>query len=393
MQQWNKNELGNLAAKYLQGSATEEEVRQLMEWYHAFDENDLTVIVPAENENEEAATEIRMFYQLQHLIKQQPVKRRKSYYISRFSAAAAVLTAAAFTWLWLAQNTDKPAFKPKHPSAGTSAVKPGGNKAVLTLADGSTIVLDSAQNGTLSHQAGSNVIKLATGQLAYNKTAGTDNSNNTTVYNTITTPKGGQYQIILPDGSTVWLNAASSLRFPTSFTGSSRQVYLTGEACFEIAPNANAPFKVNTPSTEVCVLGTLFNIMAYQDEPAVQTTLVSGRISVAPATDSAGARMLRPGQQARNRTGGQINIIDSADIEEALAWKNGRFQFDAADVSTVLRQISRWYDIEIIYKGSVNGEQFTGEIPRNSSIEEVCKILKLSNIHFIMDGRTMTVTP
>ncbi|SIO38172.1 FecR family protein [Chitinophaga niabensis] len=267
-------------------------------------------------------------------------------------------------------------------------VMPGGNKAVLTLADGSQITLDSTGNGAIANQGNVQVIKLDSGQLAYN--AVREGAEGEMRYNTLATPKGGQFRVILPDGSKVWLNAASSLRFPTAFTGKEREVQLTGEAYFEIARNPGLPFKVNVKGMMVQVLGTNFNIMAYDDEMNIQTTLLEGAVKVNKGTQ---AVQLKPGQQAQLNATGSMSVSENVDVEGVVAWKNGYFHFNHESLEGVMRQVGRWYDAEITYEGTIPGREFGGKIGRGSDIKDVLKILELSNVHFRIEGKKIIVTP
>ena len=267
---------------------------------------------------------------------------------------------------------------------------PGGNKAVLTLGDGSTIVLDNAKNGTLAQQGNTKVLNL-NGKLTYDPA---NTRNGEILYNTISTPRGGQYQIELPDGSQVWLNAVSSLRFPTAFAGKERSVEITGEAYFEVAKNATMPFKVviASPSangTEIEVTGTRFNIMAYNDEANVKTTLLEGSVKI---NRDSKAVPLKPGQQARLQDT-SIKIIDDVDTEEVVAWKNGYFQFTSASLQQVMRQIARWYDVDISYVGKVPERRFGGKISRDNNASEVLKVLELSKVKFRIEDKKIVVTP
>lgn len=290
-------------------------------------------------------------------------------------------------------------------------IPPGGDKAMLTLEDGSSILLDSTGNGRITRQGNAAVVKLANGQLAYQpetrlakgSTPGrTDPATALPGYNKISTPRGGQYQVVLPDGSKVWLNAASTLRFPTAFVGRERKVELTGEGYFEVAKNASMPFSLSIVSahgtaaegTEIEVLGTSFNVMAYEEEADCRTTLVEGSVKVKKAGE---ARLLQPGQQsqiAKDHQGASgIQIVDNADIDAVTAWKNGRFEFNG-NIRGIMRQIARWYDVDVIYHGDVSGKDFGGAISRRSNVTETLKILELTgNIHFSVDGRTITVRP
>lgn len=275
--------------------------------------------------------------------------------------------------------------------AAKNDVPPGGNKAVLTLANGTTIVLASAANGMLAQQGNAKVLKTNNGQLAYN----TINEKPTEVlYNTLATPRGGQYQLVLPDGSRVWLNAASSIRYPTAFAGSTRQVDITGEAYFEIAKDAKRPFTVRVGSPagakgEVKVLGTSFNVNAYDDEPTVRTTLLDGSVKV---TKDAAAAILKPGQQAESEQTGDIKLVPDPDIGQTMAWKNGLFAFNGADIHTVMRQITRWYDVDVVFE-TESREKFHLEMSRNTNVSNVFKILAATGaVHFKIDGKKIVVT-
>ncbi len=282
---------------------------------------------------------------------------------------------------------------------------PGGNIAVLTLSDGSSITLDSAQNGVLAQQGNTKISKLSNGQLAYSLSGDSPfkeqrGKGRGEAYNTLTTPRGGQYKLTLPDGSNVWLNAASSIRYPTAFSGKERSVSITGEAYFEIAKDPSMPFKVLLPGSRqgegrgedraIQVLGTHFNVNAYADENILKATLLEGSIRL--LSNNTGSQ-LEPGQQGQLNNSGRIAVVQNADIEEAVAWKNGRFNFNNADIQTVMRQIARWYDVEVVFEGKLPTEKFEGEIPRSSNISEVFKILELSNVHFKVENKKVTVMP
>lgn len=258
-------------------------------------------------------------------------------------------------------------------------IKPGKDVAILTLADGTTITLDSASNGTISQQGNVRITKLPTGELVYTP----EGSNvQETLYNTMTTPKGGQYKLTLPDGSKVWLNAASSITYPAAFAGKERTVTIKGEVYFEVAKNENMPFHVKANNITVDVLGTSFNIMAYEDEPAIKTTLITGAIKV-------NGHLLKPGQQAVNE-----RITDNADIEEAIAWKNGLFEFNQQSIVSIMQQISRWYDVDIQYQGTIKSKTFTGQISRYAEITTVLQMMELTGgIHFKVSDRTVTAMP
>lgn len=387
-----------LIDKYLSNTASPEEEQELSTWYHTANEQD--VQWPVADEQEAVALKARLLRNLQQAM--HPAANIRSipfYRKTKWHAAAAILIlVSAGAWLWFGRSSHTNPVVSKINNTGTNIV-PGGNKAILTLADGSTIVLDSAHNTTLAQQGNTQIIKLSNGQLAYDDRK--DIKDNTAVlYNTVSTPKGGQYEVILPDGSHVWLNAASSLRFSTTFTGNERIVELTGEAYFEVAKNPNKPFRVlispppgGQGGAAVEVLGTHFNVNAYNDEVHIKTTLLEGSVKVLKDDQSV---VIKPGQQAQvliRAIRDPIHVISDCDTEEAIAWKNGKFQFDQADIKTVMRQIARWYDVEVVYEGTVSTEKFEGEIPRNSTLAEVFKILELSAVHFKTEGRKVIVMP
>jgi len=274
-------------------------------------------------------------------------------------------------------------------------VAPGGDRAILQLADGREILLDSADNGELVRQGATRVLKLDNGQLFY---AASKSQSEAVSYNTISTPKGGQYQVILPDGSKVWLNAASALRFPTSFSGKSRQVELSGEAYFQVAKNATMPFTVQIARPaekeplQIGVLGTEFNIMAYSDEGDQRATLIEGAVKVSVAERQLA---LQPGQQARikNSYSSGLNLIPTINMDEVIAWKKGLFQFQDAPIQDIMRQVARWYDVEVVYTGKVD-QLFIGTIPRNVNISTLLKILESTGwVHFRVEGKKITVFP
>lgn len=307
-----------------------------------------------------------------------PVRR---IYAGRWMAAASILvlfcTAAYFI-------ISRPA---KEVVVQNNVIVPGSNKAVLTLANGSSIVLEDVENGNLVSQGNARIIK--TGDvLAYN----TDHAEaGSVMYNSVTTPRGGQYRIVLSDGSHVWLNAASSIRFPTTFPGNERIVELKGEGYFEIEKNAAAPFKVKLEDgAEVEVLGTHFNIMAYNDEGGNRTTLLEGSVRV---SKNGSGKVLTPGDQAVLNEKGEISVKKGADVAEATAWKNGLFLFRSADIKTLMRQAARWYDIEIVYEGGITSDRFSGKISRNSSLQQFLKILQLSDVHYKIQNRKLIITP
>jgi ferric-dicitrate binding protein FerR (iron transport regulator) len=302
----------------------------------------------------------------------------------RVAAAAAILLfIAAGGYFWFANKPSTPTLtQTTQPVRDT--IMPGGNKAVLTLADGSRIVLDSTREGTLTKQGNVKVINLNTAVLAYN--AGSGNAQEV-IYNTLSTPPGGQYQLLLADGTKVWLNASSSIHFPVAFKGAARNVAITGEAYFEVAKNAAMPFTVTVKDATVQVLGTHFNIMAYDDERSINTTLLEGSVKVSKGSQQ---KMLAPGQQSKMLPTGAIKV-SAADIEEVMAWKNGWFQFNASDIEKIMRQVSRWYDVDVVYDGKIPTGHFTGIVSRQNNISQVLQIMQAGGVRFTISGKKVTV--
>lgn len=265
-------------------------------------------------------------------------------------------------------------------------IAPGRNQAVLTLSGGQQIVLDSAANGLLTLQGNTKIMKLADGQLVYTDAG---HAVSEMMYNTMSTPKGGQYRLTLPDGTAVWLNAASSITYPAAFDGNDRIVTITGEAYFEVAKDAARPFHVKAGETEVEVLGTHFNVNAYADEPGIAATLLEGSVRVVAGKTSG---LLKPGQQARVQQQ-RIQVMNGVNLEQVVAWKNGYFQFDRTDIQTVMRQLSRWYDVEVVYEGPVPKDRFGGKLPRDAQASQVLRALEQTQVHFRIEEKKIIVMP
>jgi len=311
----------------------------------------------------------------------------------RYLMAASVMLLVAAGAYWSFHRT--PAATPAvalQPAPATD-VAPGGNRATLTLTDGRKINLDSSAIGLLASQGNTQVTKLSDGQLAYNKTS--EEKPQSPAFNVLSTPRAGQFALALPDGSRVWLNNASSLRYPVAFTGATREVELSGEAYFEVAKDATHPFFVHTtggpagPAT-IEVLGTSFNIMAYNDENAERATLVDGSIRYIQGNNSV---LLNPEEQSVLDATGSLKTLKAVNVAEITAWKNGYFHFDHASLETTMRQIARWYDISVEYKGAIPPQQFVGKIQRNMPLSSLLKGLSGEHIHFTVEGRTVIVQP
>jgi transmembrane sensor len=302
-------------------------------------------------------------------------------FFRRLTVAAALLLLSLGAYRWIQQHP-----KASPAAGGAIAFKndlpPGHSGAILTLAGGATVLLDSAHNGAVCKQGSAQVVKQ-NGQLSYTAL----NGSHEVLYNTMTTPRGRQYQLVLADGSRVWLNSASSLRFPTAFTGKDRAVELTGEGYFEVADDAAHPFIVKTRNMDIHVMGTGFNVMAYGDEEATAATLVHGSVEIEAGNHA--ARII-PGQQA-NIFQGTLNV-STPDMTEVLAWKEGKFRFRKTGIKAIMRQIARWYDVDIVYKGDIPDVELSGVFPRTEYASQLLEVLEdADKIHFAMEGNTITV--
>ncbi|HMO31639.1 MAG TPA: FecR domain-containing protein [Lacibacter sp.] len=373
--------LASLAQKYVQGKATAAEKAFLEKYYGSFEKEQGFPLAPSE----EAALEQEML-ELTWKKAEPPVIRiyQRSWF--RIAASVVLLLAAGISYLIISRQPLPVVVAP----ANVIDFAPGGDKAFLTLSDGTTILLDSAVNGNLVRE-GDVVVQKMDGQLSY---AGEDPSGEVH-YNTITTPKGGKYQLILADGSKVWLNASSSLRYPAAFTGKDRVVELTGEAYFEVKTDRARPFRVVLPGGGgVEVLGTHFNINSYSDEPTVNTTLFEGKVRVVAASSREPGRyqVLLPGQQARQGPAGQISINNNADLEQVIAWKNGKFLFgDSMDMEEIMRQLARWYDVEVEFHAKIT-EFIGGSISRDVNASQVFHMLEETGaVKFKIEGRKVIV--
>jgi transmembrane sensor len=294
-------------------------------------------------------------------------------------AAAILLIVITGACLWYSRST----YHPEIAAAQTTPIAAGRQGAILTLADGKQLILDSLTNGVVADQNGSQAA-IKNGQLAYHPIVPATNS---ITYNTITTPRGRQYQLELPDGTKVWLNAASRITFPTTFTGSERKVMISGEAYFEVARKADRPFKVSAAGANIEVLGTSFNIAAYSDEANVKATLLEGSVKV--WKEGAGA-ILKPGQQAV--IGDQVRVDSNVNIEQVIAWKNGLFYFSRTDLSTVMKQLSRWYDIDVKYEDKVPDINLTGKMDKGLNLNEIREFLTKMEVKHKLLGRTVIVS-
>lgn len=379
----NRDEYLLLFEKFLSGSATPEEVDMIMSFRDKFEISDQN---PGEQQGQYKEIEDRLLEKLKFSIG--PRRTFISYLIKWSPAAAALVLVALGAFFFKAGHKEK-AKKLYTFNTKKSVITPGSNKAMLTLANGKKIILNEAVPGTIIKQGNIIVKKQKDGLLQYSVSETGNDKHQSIEYNTLSTPKGGQYQIILPDSTKVWLNSSSSLKFPTAFVGAQRIVELTGEGYFEVTKNKHMPFKVRFNKEEVEVLGTHFNIMAYNDEEESRTTLFEGSVKFTKADRNI---ILVPGQQAVSANNGNAFNIQHADFEKVLAWKNGFFSFRNANIHQIMRQIARWYDVDVIYQGNLEDKMYGGRISKSKNITEILDNLELTGtIHFNVEGRRVTV--
>lgn len=447
-------QLADLAERFLGGHATEEEIAQLHSWYDTADQEEIELVFTRQQESDDMVGQ-RLFEGLTAAIRadteglqaggteterfrtgispsgispsgisraalseatlseaeiseaevsragyaefeegesmpdQGAAKRRRVVPFGRpvrwAVAAAVIFVLVSAGILWKTRSASKAVCCAIPAVAEKKDIITGGNKASLVLGDGSVIDLEAAKNGTIRHEGGTTIDKRD-GRVSYEVSKG----EKIPVMNTIQTPRGGEYQVVLADGTKVWLNSASSLSYPTAFTGQDRQVELKGEAYFEVAPDKHLPFKVVVGGVQVDVLGTHFDIMAYNDEAAINTTLLEGAVRVAGGK---GASLLAEGQQASFNKASSLITVSDVDVQDAVAWKDGYFQFSGVPIETVARQLTRWYDVDVEFEGAID-KHFRGRISRSVSVNEAIRMLELTGgAHFKTEGKKIIVMP
>lgn len=398
-----------LALKWQEGTITEEEKLLFNQWYHSFDDLSLKEVT-SEKRTQLQNRLYNSIAEREHLSPATSWFNRNSVYISGLAAVLTLVFAVYGYYFYIDKHSTNPikqTVQQKH------RILPGGNKAVLTLANGATIVLNQNPTGVVTMQGTVAVKKGKEGVLNYELTAKNKDAAENGAINTITTPRGGQYQVNLSDGTKVWLNAASSLKFPVTFNSDKREVELTGEAYFEVNPNpisASAknrslaksssaialqhkkiPFLVKTKSQIIEVLGTHFNVNAYDDEPDSRTTLLEGSVKV-KQSGKQGTALLKPGQQAV--TGAKNMEVSDVDVSQAVAWQQGYFLFDNESMESIMRKISRWYDVDVEYSGNIRYRKFGGRLSKYENITEILRLMeKTQVIHFRTAGRRVIVMP
>lgn len=391
MKGFNKELFLEILERYNSGKATREEVQYLEAYYNLFEINDDFL-----NDDNEKSIKETIKLSVDHAINVYEGIAKgagtnagifKMSFLRYAAAAMALIMLSIGTYFILRNGNDTSQQLAVH-----HELSPGTNKAILTLANGKKIVLDKSANGEIAKQPGISIANTPDGQIVYTVIPTNDNPANgmDISSNTISTPKGGQYQVVLSDGTRVWLNSASSISYPTIFSKEERLVELNGEAYFEVAKNKKVPFRVKNRTQIIEVLGTHFNVNSYTDEPVMRTTLLEGSVKISTGNDQA---ILVPGQQARvNKSGTDVSVESNINTDKVVAWKNGVFSFENDDLKSVMRQITRWYDVNVVYSGPLPNEKFFGEISRNSNLSEVFKILELNNVHFDVVGKTIKVS-
>ena len=378
----------SLLKKYLSGSCTPGETAQVNQWFDSMD--GVPEYIAGLSEEQRRLMENRVFERLLHHIDtegQQNVKslpKKTIYSWKILVAAASLFLFLSMVVVWMQHPLSLSSKKILNSDQAVN-IKPGGNKAVLTLGDGSSLILTEANLGTVADQQNVSVVKTAEGELSYKMVAG--NNTSKIAYNTIATPVGGKYSVILPDGSKAWLNSKSSLRFPTSFTGPERKVQMTGEVYFEVTKNQKQPFKVFSGGTEISVLGTHFDVMDYEDEGRQKTTLLEGSIHLSSGKF---AKLLKPGQQASVTVSG-IQVNDNIDLEEVMAWRNNLFIFKDMEIEEIARQISRWYDVQVVFKGAPSKVLYTGTITKDAELSEILSMLQFTGLKYELRNRLLTI--
>lgn len=379
------NQAKELLHRYHTGNISQSEKELVELWYSQLIETGEWQWDESEKDEVEKMLESRILEK----IRLQNKKPRTIYLLSRkyWWAAASIVLVLGFSTYFLVFN------KTLKPSSIVSTTEPNdvsapqSNKAIITLSNGQKVFLDSISNGALAVQGNVKLVKLASGEIVYQSSGELSEK---IQYNTLENPRGSKViNMVLADGSKVWLNAGSSLNYPVAFVGSERKVSVSGEAYFEVAHDASKPFVVHNGSLDVRVLGTHFNVNAFtEDDNNIKVTLIEGSVKISNGSSNC---LLEPGQQAL--VSKEMKILNDVDLNKVMAWKNGYFQFDKASLQSVLKQVSRWYDIEVIYEGKNQPREFVGEIERDLSLSEVFKILEINKVNFTLEGKKLIVKP
>lgn len=398
-----KKNIESLFQRYLKNECTPAEIKELLQYFDS-PENELLLrrLIKQQSEANEDVNFVAdsnslldaAFSNIQKTIAANNVKNTqiipfyKHFLFRAVAAAVLIFLIAAQAFYFLLPKSRRAVAKTENVHK-VKDILPGRNNAVLTLDNGKTITLDSAGNGLLAKQGNMMVLKI-NGQIAYKAATGVIGAK--PVYNTITTAKGNDYQLVLSDGSKVWLNAASSIHFPSYFSGEERKVEITGEAYFEVSHDRSKPFKVEFNNaagekSEVEVLGTHFDVNAYPDEENIKATLLQGSVKIRRGNKT---QLLSPGEQAI-LTSDAITLKKNIDVSQVVAWKDGYFLFANADIRSIMLQVARWYDVQVTFEGKIPADGFTGKISRNVPLSKFLKVLELNDVHVKTEGRMVTI--
>ncbi|MES2425325.1 MAG: FecR domain-containing protein [Bacteroidota bacterium] len=378
------NNLSEAIDHYLDGTASGEERELVNTWYHAFDDEQTVIPVVLKNYKEIANKKLKERIEASTGVKISPMETpvKKVNYFSYAAACAAVLLISITLILYVKKQGDRPASN----AMATLDLRPGGYNAILTLSDGKAITLDSTATGNIPAEQKTMISQSGNGQIVYQPVTATSQ-----VYNhTLTTPLGGLYQLKLSDGTKIWLNAGSTIKYPSQFSGNERKVSLTGEAYFEVAKNKGKPFRVVCQDQTIEVLGTHFNIKTYSDKSTVKTSLLEGSVKVNHRSEEL---VLKPGQQSSlDPQTGLLKKQVMADADAALAWKNGEFNFDSADIQSIMSEFSRWYNVEVVFQGPAPVYHLSGTYKRTLNGAALLKVFQLTGLHFTVEGRKIIIS-
>ncbi|GAB3365624.1 hypothetical protein GCM10027566_36470 [Arachidicoccus ginsenosidivorans] len=373
-----------LVDKILTHQATDDQLATYLHWYSTLPDTDVFATMTTEQSRIKEAAILATIQTTIH-------RKRRKRMIQKVSLAAAVLTLvlglSGYFWLYK-PDSNKTATTLQ--SIKIHEIGPGGNHATLTLSNGKKLSLDLLSVGAIANQNGSEVSKKDSGLLTYSASSNNNPLVGTSIhYNTLATPRGGQYQVVLSDGTKVWLNAASSIKYPTSFVGSERSVSITGEAYFEVAHNSHKPFTVSVNGMHIKVLGTHFNVNGYGDDGVTRTTLLQGAIQISRGTNH---KIIAPGQQAAVKANTETITISKVNAQDMIAWTKGFLLLQDNNVQDFMTQLSRWYNVDIEYKGKVPTKLLGGVIGRNNNLSDVLSALEASGIHAKLTGRKIIIT-
>ncbi len=388
--------IDDLIVKHLQERLTVDEQVQLDQWLSISTENKLLFerltdqqYVSGELEKlyafdeEKGWNNLKQQFPFEEERKPSPSTKLRMFGWRRIAVAASVLLAVGLGSYFMFFNKTTKQEEFVATTGPIDIIAPKANRAMITLSNGQQVYLDSAVNGKLLQQNGVEIVKLADGKIIYKGSA------DEVEYNTLSNPRGSRViDITLGDGSQVWLNAGSSITYPVAFIGNERKVSLTGEAYFEVTHNSAMPFKVSKGKVEIVVLGTHFNVNTYDDEDDIKVTLLEGSVSVSNGIRNS---LLKPGEQAKINS--DVNIVSGVDIGEVMAWKEGYFKFSRANIKTIMRQLARWYDLDVQFEGQITEREFGGEMERSLPLSGMLRLLEKGNVHFRVEGKKIVVIP